>query len=80
MELEMNFEKLKYYKDMFIEDYDYSHQSEGMIWFHDVRLKDIPNVSFHFADSVIFEHTEDSLDISIYQDKLSEPIEIKNLI
>ena len=76
----MNFETLKKYKDMFIEDYDYSQQSEGMIWFHDVQLKDIPNVPFHFADSVVFEHTDTSLDVSIYQEKLSEPIEIKNLI
>ena len=76
----MNFETLKKYKNMFIEDYDYSQQSEGMVWFHDVQLKDIPNVPFHFADSVVFEHTDTNLDVSIYQEKLSEPIEIKNLI
>ena len=76
----MNFETLKKYKDMFIEDYDYSQQSEGMVWFHDVQLKDIPNVPFHFADSVVFEHTDTCLDVSIYQEQLSEPIEIKNLI
>lgn len=76
----MNFETLKKYKDMFIEEYDYSQQSDGMVWFHDVQLKDIPNVPFHFADSVVFEYTDTNLDVSIYQEKLSEPIEIKNLI
>ena len=76
----MNFETLKKYKDMFIENYDYSQQSEGMVWFHGVQLKEIPNVSFHFADSVIFEHTDRELNISIYQEALSTPIEIKNLV
>ena len=76
----MNFETLKRYKELFIESYDYSQQSQGMIWFHDVQLKDISNVPFHFADSVVFDYTEDILNVSIYQERLSEPIEIKNLI
>lgn len=76
----MDFETLKRYKDLFIESYDYSHQTEGMVWFHDVQLKDITNVPFHFADSVVFDYTEDVLNVSIYQERLSEPIEIKNLI
>jgi hypothetical protein len=76
----MDFETLKRYKDLFIESYDYSHQTDGVVWFHDVQLKELANVSFHFADSVVFDYTEDVLDISIYQERLSEPIEIKNLI
>ena len=76
----MDFETLKRYKELFIENYDYSQQSEGMIWFHDVQLKDISGVPFHFADSVVFEYSNDVLDVSIYQERLSEPIEIKNLI
>ena len=76
----MNFETLKKYKDMFIESYDYSHQSEGMVWFHDVQLRDVANVPFHFADIVVFDYTENVLDVSIYQERLSKPIEIKNLI
>lgn len=76
----MNFETLKKYKDMFIENYDYSHQSESMVWFHDVQLKDIPNISFHFADIVVFDYTDNILNVSIYQEQLSKPIEIKNLI
>ena len=43
MELEMDFETLKRYKELFIESYDYSHQMEGTVWFHDVQLKDITN-------------------------------------
>lgn len=76
----MNFEILKKYKDMFIENYDYSHQSEGMVWFHDVQLKDVPDIHFHFADIVVFDYTEGVLNISIYQERLLNPIEIKNLI
>lgn len=76
----MNFERLKEYKEMFIENYDYSHQSDGMVWFHGVQLKDISNVPFHFADSVVFEYGDDELNVSIYQEALSKPIEIKNLI
>lgn len=77
----MDFERLKYYKELFIENYDYSQQSENMVWFHDVQLKDVPReVTFHFADSVVFEYDENVLNISFYQEKLSKPIELKNLI
>ena len=76
----MDFETLKSYKDMFIENYDYANQSDGVVWFHDVQLKDIPNVPFHFADSVVFEHTDRELNVSIYHEALSTPIEIKNLV
>ena len=76
----MNFETLKKYKDMFIENYDYSQQSEGMVWFHGVQLKDIPNVSFHFADDVLFEYTDTELRVTIHRSKDEEPISIENLI
>lgn len=76
----MTFETLKKYKDMFIEQYDYSHQSDKMVWFHGVQLKEISGISFHFADSVIFEYSEDTLNILIYQESTSNPIEIKNLV
>jgi hypothetical protein len=51
-----------------------------MVWFHDVQLRDITNGPFHFADIVVFDYTENVLDVSIYQERLSKPIEIKNLI
>lgn len=79
----MNMESLRTYKDMFIDNYDYSTTSNGVVTFYGVQLKDnIPQVSFHFADMVVFEHNNKGLNISIYQDRTAneEPIEIKNLI
>lgn len=76
----MDFERLRYYKDLLIENYDYAQTTEGMVWFQGVLLKDIAEVPFHFADSVLFEHTDDSLDVFIYQESMGNPIIIKNLI
>ena len=75
-------ESLKIYKDMFIDNYDYSTNSFGVVTFYGVQLKDIPQVSFHFADMVVFEYNARELNISIYQDRTSNelPIEIKNLV
>ena len=79
----MNMETLRIYKDMFIDNYDTSNISNEVITFYGVQLKDnIPQVSFHFADMVVFDYDNEKLNISIYQDVSSktEPIEIKNLI
>ena len=79
----MDMKTLRTYKDMFIDNYDTSNITNGVVTFYGVQLKDnIPQVSFHFADMVVFEYDENTLNISIYQKKKKkiEPIEIKNLI
>ena len=76
----MDFETLKKYKELLIENYDYSQQSDGMVWFHGVQLKDIPEVPFHFADDVLFEYTDVELKVTIHRSKDEEPIIIENLI
>lgn len=76
----MELKRLKEYKNIFIEYYDYSTISDKNIKFYGVVLQPNQNIPFRFADMVEFDYSDDTLNISIYHTEKSLPIKIDHLV